>query len=139
MANGECLVQIATRDQHEHSYELVESGELIIPAIEERKEGTKTKSMLSEEKHAETTVKHNSYEEMPAKNNLDETEAKSSEKKVPTKSQVKWEKKTLTNSSSIPRKPDLLGNNVMVSKVEQESSVGESMPSVYEIPAPREK
>ena len=41
------------------------------------------------------------------------------------------------SSTRTQKKPDWLGNNIMVTKIEQEFSVGESLPSVYEIPPPQ--
>ena len=64
-------------------------------------------------------------------------EEKSKEKKVPVKGQIKWEKVAQRSSTRTQKKPDWLGNNIMVTKIEQESSVGESLPSVYVIPPPQ--
>ena len=51
--------------------------------------------------------------------------------KVPIKGAVKWEKRI---SERKPKKPDRWGNNVMVTKVEKESTdEEESLPSVFEI------
>ena len=93
--------------------------------------------MAEEEKHAKATAINNSEEEMPENDDSEEIKAETSEKKVSMKGQVKLEKKR--SSSRIPKKPGWLRNIVMISKIEQESSVGENMPSVYEIPALREK
>ena len=52
--------------------------------------------------------------------------------KVPIKGAVKWEKRI---SERKTKKPDRWGNNVMVTKVEKESTdEEESLPSVFEIP-----
>ena len=66
-----------------------------------------------------------------------EEEEKNKEKKVPVKGQIKWEKVAQRSSTRTQKKPDSLGNNIMVTKIEQESSVGESLPSVYEISPPQ--
>ena len=51
--------------------------------------------------------------------------------KVPIKGAVKWEKRI---SERKTKKPDRWGNNVMVTKVEMESTdEEESLPSVFEI------
>ena len=51
---------------------------------------------------------------------------------------IKWEKKR--SSNRVTKKPDRLGNNIMISKVEAPSSQEEqSLPSVYEIANSKQK
>ena len=56
-------------------------------------------------------------------------------KKAPIKGNVKWEKekKPTRSSTRNDKKPNWLGNNIMVTKVEPESCTEESLPSVFEI------
>ena len=59
-------------------------------------------------------------------------------KGVPIKGSVKWEERA---SSRVTKKPDRLGINIMISKVEadQSSQEEESLSSVYEIKKPNER
>ena len=52
---------------------------------------------------------------------------------------LKWEKekKTVRSSTRTHKKPNWLRNNVMGTKVERESSVGERQPSIYETLRPK--
>ena len=51
--------------------------------------------------------------------------------RIPAKKSVKWEKRC---SERVTKKTDRWGNNVMISKIEKESTDGEeeSLPSVFE-------
>ena len=62
-------------------------------------------------------------------------------KKIPMKGNVKWkkEKKPTRSSTRNHKKPNWLGNNVMVTKMEPESSAEESLPSVFGIAPPKTK
>ena len=83
----------------------------------------------------ESTIPANEEKEMKTTESMEEE--KNKEKKVPVKGQIKWEKVAQRSSTRTQKKPDWLGNNIMVTKIEQESSVGESLPSVYEISPPQ--
>ena len=58
---------------------------------------------------------------------------------IPIRCVGKWakEKKATRSTSREARKLNWLGNNVMVARIEKQSSVGESQQSVYETEAPR--
>ena len=63
-------------------------------------------------------------------------------KNAPIKGNVKWEKekKPTRSSTRNHKKPNWLGNNIMVTKVESKScSTEESLPSVFEIEPPENK
>ena len=75
---------------------------------------------------------------MENEHKLQDEEEEVSEKHVPIKGKVKWEKRTTRTSSRVHKKPESLGNKVIVKTIEQESSIGESLPSVYEFPPPLE-
>ena len=70
-----------------------------------------------------------------------ETMDKQETKKIRIKGNVKWEKGEKTNSklNKKPKKPIWLGNNIMVTKVEPESSAEERLPRVFEIAPPETK
>ena len=65
----------------------------------------------------------------------------SEKKKIPVRGDIKWkkEKKPTRRSTRNHKKPYWLGQNIMVTKVEPESSAGESLPSVFEIAPPENK
>ena len=97
----------------------------------------------SEEDAIEQTEEENKAEsekedeqEIPA--NKQNAPSTSGTKGVPMKGSVTWEKRV---SSRVTKKPDRLGNNIMISKIEadQSSQGEESLPSVYEIKKPNEK
>ena len=71
-----------------------------------------------------------------------EPEKKEGEK-LPIKGKTKWEKeekpKPIRSSTRNHKKPNLLVHNVMVTKVEPESSAEKCLPSVFEIAAPENK
>ena len=62
-------------------------------------------------------------------------------KNAPIKGNVKWEKekKPTRSSTRNHKKPNWLGNNIMVTKVEPKSCTEESLPSVFEIEPPENK
>ena len=62
-------------------------------------------------------------------------------KNAPIKGDVKWEKekKPTRSSTRNQKKPNWLGNNIMVTIVEPESCTEESLPSVFEIEPPENK
>ena len=62
-------------------------------------------------------------------------------KKIPIKGDIKWEKEKQPTRSSTRnhKKPNWLGHNIMVTKVEPESSGEESLPIVFEIAPPENK
>ena len=103
-------------EPQEESAEANSADESTIPANEEKEMKT-TESMEEEEKEKQ--------------------EEKNKEKKVHVNGQIKLEKVAQRSSTRTQKKLDWLGNNIMVTKIEQESSVGESLPSVYEIPPPQ--
>ena len=67
----------------------------------------------------------------------DSTEIRKNEEEIhmPIRGSIKWEKSR--TSARVTKKPDRWGNNIMISKIEQESPPEEaSLPSVIEIPNP---
>ena len=110
---------------------------------EERNEQPEPQEKSAEANSAdESTIPANEEKEMKTTESMEEEEKekqeeKSKEKKVPVKGQIKWEKVAQRSSTKTQKKPDWLGNNIMVTKIEQESSVGESLPSVNEILPPQ--
>ena len=56
---------------------------------------------------------------------------------TPVQGSVKWELNNTGTSRRVKKKLDLLGQNVVVAKIEQTSGVDEaSVPSVYELTKP---
>ena len=109
---------------------------------EERNEQPEPQEGSAEANSAdESTIPANEEKEMKTTESMEEEkekqEEKNKEKKVPVKGQIKWEKVAQRSSTRTQKKPNWLGNNIMVTKIEQESRVGESLPSVYEIPPPQ--
>ena len=86
----------------------------------------------SKSETGEETEKEEEKEEI-----IDEPE----KKKIPIKGDIKWEKekKPTRSSTRNQKKPNWLGHNIMVTKVEPESSAEESLPSVFEITPPENK
>ena len=94
---------------------------------------------------------HIKQEENPAEETIEQPETTSNDKEEeeqlqsdttdettnwPIKGSIKWEKSR--SSARVTKKPDRWGNNIMISKIEPESSVKEeSLPSVIEIPNPK--
>ena len=70
----------------------------------------------------------------------DEAETKEDDTKpevVPVQGLVNWELNDTRTSRRIKKKPDWLGENVMVAKLEETSSIEDaSLPSVYEMKKP---
>ena len=111
--------------------------------VEENKspqhEEMKTIPPVKEEQDKEEILMHMDQEEQPASS---EDEIESAETSIlestPIQGTVKWEKSR--TSSRVTKKPDRWGNNVMISRIEPESAnEEESLPSVMEIPNPKEK
>ena len=96
---------------------------------------------VKEEQDNEERMTHRDQEEQTATaNSGDETESaeKSTLESTPIQGTVKWEKSR--TSSRVTKKPDRWGNNVMIAKIEPDSAnEEESLPSVMEIPNPKEK
>ena len=97
-------------------------------------------------------VVHIKQEENPAEETIEQPETTSNKKEEeeqlqsdttdettnwPIKGSIKWEKSR--SSARVTKKPDRWGNNIMISKIEPESAVEEeeSLPSVIEIPNPK--
>ena len=110
------------------------------PTHHEEEEKT-TIQPVKEEQDNEESMTHRDQEEQTATANS-EDEAESAEKSTlestPIQGTVKWEKSR--TSSRVTKKPDRWGNNVMIAKIEPDSAnEEESLPSVMEIPNPKEK
>ena len=94
---------------------------------------------VKEEQDNEESLTHKDQEEQTA-NSEDEIESaeKSTLESTPIQGTVKWEKSR--TSSRVTKKPDRWGNNVMIAKIEPDSAnEEENLPSVMEIPNPKEK
>ena len=114
------------------------------PTVEREQKLPKIKiNESSEEDAIEQTEEENEAElekedEQETSANKQNAPSTSGAKGVPIKGSVKWEKRA---SSRVTKKPDRLGNNIMISKIEpdQSSQEEESLPSVYEIKKPNER
>ena len=106
------------------------------PTVEQEKQEAESEAMQDDVTRNEDREEV-SEEECRAERSQVEKEPKKAS--VPIKSEIKREKekKPIRNIARVVMKPKLLGNNVMVTNIEQESSVGESLPSVVEIGAPQ--
>ena len=94
---------------------------------------------VKEEQDNEESLTHRDQEEQTA-NSEDEIESaeKSTLESAPIQGTVKWEKSR--TSSRVTKRPDRWGNNVMIAKIEPDSAnEEENLPSVMEIPNPKEK
>ena len=94
---------------------------------------------MKEEQDNEESLTHSDQEEQTA-NSEDEIESaeKSTLESTPIQGSVKWEK--YRTSSRVTKKLDRWGNKVMIAKIGPDSAnEEESLPSVMEIPNPKEK
>ena len=89
--------------------------------------------------HQETTgekeIKESSEEESREEQKQIKGEVRNAP--IPTKGESKREKKATRSSLRVAKKLNSLGSNVMITKIEQQSSAGESLLCVYEIEAPQ--
>ena len=111
--------------------------------IEQQSEKENTTQEAEErEENPEQTIQikesKSKIEEEPEK---EEMMDKQETKKIPIKGNVKWEKekKPTRSSTRNHKKPNWLGNNIIVTKVEPDSSAEESLPSLFEIAPPETK
>ena len=84
---------------------------------------------------AESSLQDDEPEETAHTN--EQEKPKSNLPQAPIQGEIKWEMAQTRTSKRNKRKPNWLGQNVMVTKIEATSSQdGESLPSVYEIKKP---
>ena len=121
---------IAPNPEDDQNRQWKEEKESTIPEPQEEEE--------SSNGEPESTIPY--AEPQEAENNQEEDP-----KRIPVKSTVKWEKERNSaerarTSTRVTKKPDRLGNNIMVTKIEEaSSSENESLPSVFEIANPNPK
>ena len=113
------------------------------PQIEQQIEEENTAQEAAErEENPEQTIQiKGSKSEIGEESEKEEMMDKQEAKKIPIKGNIKWEKQTKPTRGSTRnhKKPNWLGNNIMVTKVEPESSALESLPSLFEIAPPETK
>ena len=98
--------------------------------IQNKREENSTEETPEQQLQPGNSSSDNEEEESIQPNNSEEAT------QMPIKGSIKWEKPR--TSARVTKKPDRLGNNIMISKVEQESTAEEeSLPSVIEIPNPK--
>ena len=111
--------------------------------IEQQTEEENTKQEAAErEENPEQTIRlKESKSEIGEESEKEEMMDKQETKKIPIKGNIKWEKekKPTRSSTRNHKEQNWLGNNIMVTKVEPESSAEESIPSVVEIAPPETK
>ena len=102
------------------------------PTVEQEKQEAELEAMQDDVTRNEDREEVSEEECREERSQVEKEPKKAS---VPIKSEIKWEKEKMPIRSfaRVVMKPKLLGNNVMVTNIEQESSVGESLPSVVEI------
>ena len=97
--------------------------------------------METEEIHVAMKTTNSEMEEKATTETIEDKaqkeEKEEKNERVPMKGDGKWEKKPVRSSTRTHKKPNWLGNNLMMTKIELESSAGESLPSGFEIPAPK--
>ena len=114
------------------------------PQKEQQTEEENITQEVEREENPEQTIqvkksKNEKGEETEKEGEKEETIDEPEKKKIPIKGDINWEKekKPTRSSTRNHKKPNWLGHNIMVTKVESESSAEESLPSVFEI-APSE-
>ena len=124
------IPKMPQKEQTAHREQQLEEEEIVAQDEKERE--------VSPEQTVQIKESKSEIEEASEKEEtLDEQEKKN----APIKGNVKWEKekRPIRSSTRNHKKPNWLGNNIMVTKLEQESCTEESLPSVFEIEPPENK